>query len=165
MAVTASLGVKRVEVPEAILSSLSLPGAAEWARLTEPAMVVMAVTLAVIASAEACSRPPPSTGCMTGRARGTIASSGRRASAASLRPRGRPADDGGHRALLRQRPGGRHDAGLAVIHGAWILAFLLVLPWLLVVVPTASLAGILVVTGWRLASPRPRGIFFRATAS
>ena len=40
-----------------------------------------------------------------------------------------------------------------ILHGSWILAFLLILPMVLQLVPTASLAGILVVTGWRLVSP------------
>ncbi len=40
-----------------------------------------------------------------------------------------------------------------ILHGSWILAFLLVLPMVLKLVPTAALAGILVVTGWRLVSP------------
>jgi MFS superfamily sulfate permease-like transporter len=40
----------------------------------------------------------------------------------------------------------------AMFHGVWILAFVLGLPWLLREIPMASLAGVLVVTGWRLVS-------------
>jgi MFS superfamily sulfate permease-like transporter len=40
----------------------------------------------------------------------------------------------------------------AIMHGVWILAFVMLLPWLLREIPMASLGGILVVTGWRLVS-------------
>ncbi|MBW8859900.1 MAG: SulP family inorganic anion transporter, partial [Caulobacter sp.] len=39
-----------------------------------------------------------------------------------------------------------------MLHGAWILAFVALLPWLLRQVPSAALAGVLVVTGWKLVS-------------
>jgi MFS superfamily sulfate permease-like transporter len=38
----------------------------------------------------------------------------------------------------------------AILHGLWILAFVALLPWLLREIPMASLAAVLVVTGWRL---------------
>jgi MFS superfamily sulfate permease-like transporter len=40
----------------------------------------------------------------------------------------------------------------AILHGVWILALVALLPWLLRQVPSAALAGVLVVTGWRLVS-------------
>ena len=42
----------------------------------------------------------------------------------------------------------------AVLHGAWILLFLLALPGVLRLVPTASLGGVLVVTGLKLVDAR-----------
>jgi MFS superfamily sulfate permease-like transporter len=39
-----------------------------------------------------------------------------------------------------------------ILHGTWILAFVALLPWLLREIPMAALAGVLVVTGWRLIS-------------
>jgi len=40
----------------------------------------------------------------------------------------------------------------AILHGVWILGFVALLPWLLREIPMSALAGILVVTGWRLVS-------------
>jgi MFS superfamily sulfate permease-like transporter len=37
-----------------------------------------------------------------------------------------------------------------MFHGMWLLGFVSLLPWLLREMPTAALAGVLVVTGWRL---------------
>jgi len=39
-----------------------------------------------------------------------------------------------------------------ILHGAWILGFVALLPWILREVPMAALGGVLVVTGWRLVS-------------
>ncbi|MFY8194824.1 MAG: SulP family inorganic anion transporter, partial [Novosphingobium sp.] len=40
----------------------------------------------------------------------------------------------------------------AVMHGAWILGFVALLPFILREVPMAALGGVLVVTGWKLVS-------------
>ncbi|MEL0250744.1 MAG: SulP family inorganic anion transporter, partial [Novosphingobium sp.] len=40
----------------------------------------------------------------------------------------------------------------AVLHGAWILGFVALLPFILREVPMAALGGVLVVTGWKLVS-------------
>ncbi len=42
----------------------------------------------------------------------------------------------------------------AVMHGAWILAFVVLLPFVLNLIPTASLAAILVYTGIKLVTPK-----------
>jgi MFS superfamily sulfate permease-like transporter len=39
-----------------------------------------------------------------------------------------------------------------VLHGVWILGFVALLPWLLREIPMAALGAVLVVTGWRLVS-------------
>jgi MFS superfamily sulfate permease-like transporter len=41
-----------------------------------------------------------------------------------------------------------------ILHGAWLLVFASMLPQLLRLIPVASLAGILVFTGWKLMNPR-----------
>lgn len=40
----------------------------------------------------------------------------------------------------------------AIMHGAWILATVVALPWLLALIPTAALAAILVYTGYKLVN-------------
>lgn len=45
---------------------------------------------------------------------------------------------------------GARTRASAVLHGIWLLLFTAALPWVLRMIPTASLAGILVFTGWRL---------------
>ena len=58
-----------------------------------------------------------------------------------------------------------------ILHGVWILLFIVALPWLLRMVPMASLAGVLIVTGCKLLKPKdvrhlrrfgwaPVGIYF-----
>ncbi len=49
----------------------------------------------------------------------------------------------------------------AILHGAWILGFVALLPWLLREVPMAALGGVLVVTGWKLVSLRHVSHLFR----
>jgi MFS superfamily sulfate permease-like transporter len=49
-----------------------------------------------------------------------------------------------------------------ILHGAWILSFVALLPWLLREVPMAALGGILVVTGWRLVSVKHVTHLFKA---
>ncbi|WP_315855043.1 SulP family inorganic anion transporter [Chenggangzhangella methanolivorans] len=50
----------------------------------------------------------------------------------------------------------------AILHGLWLLAFVAALPQALELVPTAALAGILIVTGWRLIQlEHARGLFQR----
>ncbi|MBA4287206.1 MAG: SulP family inorganic anion transporter [Xanthomonadaceae bacterium] len=40
-----------------------------------------------------------------------------------------------------------------ILHGSWILAFVLLLPWLLRLAPISALAGILVFTGFKMVKP------------
>lgn len=42
----------------------------------------------------------------------------------------------------------------AVLHGGWLLLFVLALPWLLRMTPVACLAGILVYTGFKMMNPK-----------
>src|SRR5262249_41531311 len=53
----------------------------------------------------------------------------------------------------------------AVLHGAWLLLFVTVLPGLLRLVPTTSLAAILIVTGYRLIDPAGVRALWRTSRS
>jgi MFS superfamily sulfate permease-like transporter len=150
-----ALPAKRVDVPESILQALALPATSDLVRLAEPGILVAVLTIAIIASAESllsaaavdrmhdgprtnydrelCAQGVGNTLCglvgalpMTG----VIVRSSANVQA------------------------GAATRWSAVLHGVWMLALVLTLPWLLREVPTASLAGVLVVTGWRLISLR-----------
>ena len=41
-----------------------------------------------------------------------------------------------------------------MLHGAWLLAFVCLLPWVLEHIPTSSLAAVLVYTGYKLVNPQ-----------
>ncbi len=154
VAVIGDLAVKRVEVPENILSAVALPGAGDWSRLTEPAMIVMAITLAVVASAEsllsaaAVDRMHDGPRTQYNRELGAQGVGNVLCGLAG----GLPMTGVIVRSSANVQAGAATRAS-TILHGSWILAFLLVLPMVLKLVPTAALAGILVITGWRLANP------------
>jgi MFS superfamily sulfate permease-like transporter len=53
------------------------------------------------------------------------------------------------RSSANVQSGGRTRAS-AIMHGVWLLAFVVALPWVLNLIPTAGLAAILVYTGYKL---------------
>ncbi|KMO38066.1 SulP family inorganic anion transporter [Methylobacterium variabile] len=150
----AGLAIKRVEVPGNILAAVSLPGAGDWARLTEPGILGAALTLAIIASAEsllsAAAVDRMHDGPRTAYNRELGAQGAGNILCGFLG--GLPMTGVIVRSSANVQAGAATRAS-AVMHGLWLLAFLMALPGLLALVPTAALAGILVVTGWRLANP------------
>ncbi|GJE27349.1 SulP family inorganic anion transporter [Methylobacterium organophilum] len=149
-----ALPVKHVVVPEAIFSGIALPVSGEWARLAEPTMLVAALTLAVIASAESLL----SAAAVDRMHDGPRTQYNRELGAQGVGNvicgliGGLPMTGVIVRSSANVQAGAATRAS-AILHGLWILAFLLLLPGLLKLVPTAALAGILVVTGWRLIGP------------
>ncbi len=147
------LGVAKVNVPASIFAAIDLPGPDYLSRLLDPAILATAVAIAFIASAE------------------TLLS----AAAVDRMHDGERTD---YNKELRAQGIGNMLCGLAgalpmtgvivrssanvqagaltrassMMHGAWILGFVMLLPWLLREIPMAALGGILVVTGWRLVS-------------
>ncbi|WP_296595885.1 SulP family inorganic anion transporter [Phenylobacterium sp.] len=147
------LDVKKIVVPESIIAAIDVPTAANFARLAEPALLVTALAIAFIASAETLlsaaavdrMHDGPRTkynkelfaqgvGNMLCGAAGALPMTG---------------------VIVRSSANVQAGAATrrsAILHGLWLLAFVALLPMLLRQVPSAALAGVLVVTGWRLVS-------------
>ncbi|WP_126172614.1 SulP family inorganic anion transporter [Altericroceibacterium xinjiangense] len=147
------LDITRVDVPESIVGAIAPPDDGFVALILQPAIILAAVAVAFIASAE------------------TLLS----AAAVDRMHDGVRTD---YNKELRAQGIGNFLCGLAgalpmtgvivrssanvqagaktrlstIIHGIWILGFVSLLPWLLREIPMAALAGVLVVTGWRLVS-------------
>ncbi|MEN1679454.1 MAG: SulP family inorganic anion transporter [Planctomycetota bacterium] len=51
----------------------------------------------------------------------------------------------------------------AILHGLWLLVFVVALPWVLNYIPMAALAAVLVFTGWKLINPLAIRKLFRAS--
>ena len=145
--------VKHVMVPDAIFSTIKLPAFADFARLGETQILLSAVIIAFVASAEtllsAAAVDRMHDGPRT-RYNKELVAQGVGNMACGL-VGGLPMTG------VIVRSSANVQAGAAtrlssVMHGVWILALVALLPWLLRAMPTAALAGVLVVTGWRLVS-------------
>jgi MFS superfamily sulfate permease-like transporter len=147
------LDVTRVDVPESIFASLSTPTLADVMNLLSPAFIATAVAIAFIASAETL---------ISAAAVDRMHDGPRADYDKELRAQGignflcgavgaLPMTGVIVRSSANLQAGAMTRAS-AVLHGVWILAFVIGLPWLLREIPMAALAGILVVTGWRLVS-------------
>ena len=148
------LGVTRVEVPEAIGAAFAVPTGAEWfAPLANPALVVAALAIAFIASAETL---------LSAAAVDRMHDGVRTKYDKELRAQGLgnllcglvgalPMTGVIVRSSANVQAGAKTRLS-TMLHGIWILGFVALLPWLLREVPMAALGGVLVVTGWRLVS-------------
>lgn len=144
------LPVARVDVPSNIASAVSLPAdlLGSWAN---PALLVSAVAIAFIASAETL---------LSAAAVDKMHNGVRTDYNKELRAQGVGNLLCGVAGALPMtgvivRSSANVQAGAitrasAILHGVWILAFVALLPWLLREIPMAALAAVLVVTGWRL---------------
>lgn len=149
------LSVKRVNVPEHLGDMVSITNLASFGSMHWTALLTSAVALAFIASAE------------------TLLSA---AAVEQMQTRVRSDYDKELRAqgvgnlvcgLLGALPmtgvivrssanvhAGAETRRSTILHGMWLLLFVLALPWLLRMVPTAALAGVLVLTGIKLLNPK-----------
>ncbi|MFZ5705338.1 MAG: SulP family inorganic anion transporter [Pseudomonadota bacterium] len=147
------LSITRVDVPESIVAAVALPGDSFVAQIMQPALLVTAVAIAFIASAETL---------LSAAAVDRMHDGVRTDYDKELRAQGVGNFLCGVAGALPMtgvivRSSANVQAGAmtrlsAVLHGGWLLAFVALLPWLLREIPMASLAGVLVVTGWRLVS-------------
>lgn len=147
------LSITRVDVPESIVAAVALPGDSFVAQIMQPSLLVTAVAIAFIASAETL---------LSAAAVDRMHDGVRTDYDKELRAQGVGNFLCGVAGALPMtgvivRSSANVQAGAmtrlsAVLHGGWLLAFVALLPWLLREIPMASLAGVLVVTGWRLVS-------------
>jgi len=149
-----NLGVARIDVPTSIASAFALPTNAGWfAPLASPAVLVSALAIAFIASAETL---------LSAAAVDRMHDGVRTEYNKELRAQGvgnvlcglfgaLPMTGVIVRSSANVQAGARTRLS-TILHGAWILGFVALLPWLLREVPMAALGGVLVVTGWRLVS-------------
>jgi len=147
------LDVARIDVPASITAAVEVPGGGFLASLTNPALLVTALAIAFIASAETLL-----SAAAVDRMHDGVRTDYNR----ELRAQGIGNLLCGLAGALPMtgvivRSSANVQAGAktrlsAILHGVWILGFVALLPWLLREVPMAALGGILVVTGWRLVS-------------
>ena len=149
-----ALPVARIAVPDSLAAAFAMPGGAFLdPLLAKPALLVSAVAIAFIASAETL---------LSAAAVDRMHNGVRTDYNKELRAQGVGNLLCGMVGALPMtgvivRSSANVQAGAtsrwsAVMHGVWILGFVALLPWLLREVPMAALGGVLVVTGWKLVS-------------
>ena len=153
LATVLGLDVQKIVVPESIAAAIAIPGVADFARMADPMLLVTAVAVAFIASAETL---------LSAAAVDRMHDGERTKYNKELGAQGVGNMLCGLLGALPMtgvivRSSANVNAGAAtrlsaILHGVWILGFVALLPWLLRMVPSAALAGVLVVTGWKLVS-------------
>ncbi len=153
LAIALNLDVQKIVVPESIAAAIAIPGVADFAKMANPMLLVTAVAVAFIASAETL---------LSAAAVDRMHDGERTKYNKELGAQGIGNMLCGFVGALPMtgvivRSSANVQAGAvtrmsAILHGVWILAFVALLPWLLRMVPSAALAGVLVVTGWKLVS-------------
>jgi MFS superfamily sulfate permease-like transporter len=153
LATVLGLDVQKIVVPESIAAAIAIPGVADFARMSDPMLLVTAVAVAFIASAEtllsaaAVDRMHDGERTKYNKELGAQGIGNLLCGLVGALPM----------TGVIVRSSANVQAGAmsrmsAILHGVWILAFVALLPWLLRMVPSAALAGVLVVTGWKLVS-------------
>jgi len=147
------LDLIRVSVPSNILNAVDVPDASFVAKLLDPSIYVTALAIAFIASAETL---------LSAAAVDRMHDGVRTNYDKELRAQGIGNLLCGFAGALPMtgvivRSSANVQAGATsrlstILHGAWILGFVALLPWLLREIPMAALGGVLVVTGFRLVS-------------
>lgn len=147
------LDVARIDVPQSIVGAIDAPGAGFLSSFADPSLIVAAVAIAFIASAETL---------LSAAAVDRMHDGVRTDYNKELRAQGIGNLLCGFAGALPMtgvivRSSANVQAGAmtrlsAILHGVWILGFVALLPWLLREIPMAALGGVLVITGWRLVS-------------
>jgi MFS superfamily sulfate permease-like transporter len=158
MTLTAQLGaldVKRVDVPANLFSAVSLPSMGSLFGLFDSSLLIAAATIAFIASAETL---------LSAAAVDRMHDGARTNYDRELTAQGVGNMICGFLGALPMtgvivRSAANVQAGSAtrmatILHGGWLLAFVMLLPWLMRMTPVSCLAGILVFTGVKMVNPK-----------
>lgn len=147
------LGVKKVDVPSNLLSAITLPTWSGLADVFDPTLLIAAVTFAFIASAEtllsAAAVDRMHDGPRTQYDRELTAQGVGNMLCGFL---GALPMTGVIVRSSANVQSGSATRGATIMHGAWLLVFALLLPWLLRMTPVSCLAGILVYTGVKMVN-------------
>ena len=154
LAVMLRLPIQYIDLPANFLRSIQLPDPVNISLLFDPSLLSTAVALAVIASAEtllsAAAVDQMHAGSRTNYNKELVAQGIGNSICGLLG--GLPMTGVIVRSSANVQAGAVSRLS-AILHGAWILLFVLFLPHILKMVPVASLAGVLVYTGYKLMNP------------
>ncbi|QGV77174.1 SulP family inorganic anion transporter [Streptomyces ficellus] len=145
-----------------LLGSVHLPGSAELAGLADPAVLTTIVTFTVIASAESLFTAAAVDRMHTGprtRYNTELFSQGVGNTVCGVLG-ALPVTAVVARSSSNVQAGARTRLS-RTLHGLWLLAFALLLPGLLALVPITVLAGVLVHSGWKLFAPEQFRLLWR----
>jgi len=146
-----SLPVKLVSLPENLLSTLSVPSGQDLSKLLDPSLILLALGIAFIASAEtllsASAVDQMHTGPRTDYDRELMAQGIGNLLCGSIGAL--PMTGVIVRSAANVNAGATNRLS-TIFHGFWILLFVLAVPGLLQSIPTCALAAILVYTGYKL---------------
>lgn len=155
-AITKTMGwnISHVEVPSNLLEGIMLPTSEVLAGLEWQAVALAAVTIALVASAETmlcCAAVDQmQSHARTDYNREMLAQGIGNVTCGVLGAL--PMTGVIVRSSANVDAGGRTRLS-AWLHGLWLLLFVAALPWVLNYIPMASLAAVLVYTGWKLINP------------
>jgi MFS superfamily sulfate permease-like transporter len=152
-------GIRYVQVPDKIfenlLSGASLPSLEGLARIFDPAVLIGAISVAFIASAETllCAT------AVDAMHAGPRTKYDRELSAQGVGNTICGLLGGLPMTGVIVRSGANVEAGAktrasSILHGIWLLLFVAMIPWTLGYIPMAALAAVLVFTGYKLAYPK-----------
>ncbi len=149
-----NMPVKYVEIPGALFDVLSFPSATSLDLLKESSLWITALTIAVVASAEtmlsASAVDQMHTGPRTRYDQELVAQGIANSLAGFVGAL--PVTGVIVRSSANVQAGAKSSLS-AALHGVWILGLVMLFPFVLEMIPTASLAAVLVYTGYKLVQP------------
>lgn len=156
LALAFHLPVHHVDLPENLFSSFALPNGADLSRFLEPGVIFAAVTIAIVASAETLL----SASAVDRMHTGPRANYDRELSAQGVGNSicglfgALPMTGVIVRSSANVQAGAKTRLS-AVLHGIWLLSLVTFFPSVLELIPTSSLAAVLVFTGFKLVDIQP----------